>query len=288
MLASILIVPLLGTLLAVVPPDPSDLGTQAHSTDTEFLVERLRNVLDDVGTTTTAASTSDGTPVEVIRAPACISGQYRFDLGPGCINNDPMTVQCIDGSNALDPVWIRTQNPDGTWTSWTALYWYYCPRDAPLVSAIEREWSQLQPEPSLIALQPDTGWVYATVPTIAMASDGVRLHNATLLGADVDIRAIPDHYRWSWGDGDTTTTSDSGRPYPHATLTHTYAHAVASATVALTTTWAGQYRVNGGAWQDFATTIASDSTPAPLVIYDPRSALVACDTNNECRADASG
>ncbi len=162
---------------------------------------------------------------------------------------------------------------------------YFCPNDAPLLAAIEREWTQLKPQPSDIALQPNTGWVIATVPTVAMAADAPRLHAATLLGAAVDIRATASGYNWQWGDGSHTATTDPGRPYPNATLTHTYPHAPDAANVALTTTWTGEFRINGGPWQDFDTTINSASNPVALTIYDPRSRLVDCDLAGQCRVE---
>jgi len=232
-----------------------------------------------------ASSTSNGPPTEYLRAPICVSVS-RQDLSPACPNNDPVLEYCIDGSEARYPLWRRTQNPDGTWTDWEFIEDYYCPGDAALIAAIETEWTQLQPQPSDIELQPNTGWVIATVPTVAMAGDAPRLHQATLLGADVEIVATASGYRWEWGDGSHTTTQDPGQPYPNATLTHTYPHAEDAATVALTTTWAGQYRVNGGAWHNFDSTINSASTPVDLVIYDPRSRLVNCDLDGNCRLAA--
>ncbi|MCR6711392.1 MAG: hypothetical protein NVV57_01305 [Demequina sp.] len=242
----------------------------------------------DSGTTGTTASNTSGPPTEYVRAPRCTSTIVRQDQTPTCPNNDPITMLCLDGSEAELPIWFRSQNPDGTWTDWSIVRDYYCPGDAALLAAIQHEWTQLQPQPSDINLEPNTGWVIATVPTIAMAGDAPRVHLATLLGANVEIRATASGYRWEWGDGSHTTTTDPGRPYPHATLTHTYPHAEDAATVALATTWSGEYRVNGGPWIDFDSTISSDSTPVDLVIYDPRSRLVNCDLENNCRIATHG
>jgi len=209
-------------------------------------------------------------------------------LDPTCAVGEAFVQQCLDGTNALNPVWARTQQPDGSWSEWTALTWYQCPGDEALFAAIEREWSQLQPAPSVINLQPGNGWVIATVPTIAMADDAPRTHSTTLLGASVEIRATPSGYVWDWGDGERTTTTDPGRPYPNATVTHTYPHASGGARVALTTTWTGEYRVNGGAWVNFDSTIESAASPVMLAVHDPRSRLVDCDVTDSCRLIASG
>jgi len=272
---------------AVAAGEGPDFGGSANTADQTFDVS---GVLDgvDTGTVVSTTSSSNGPPVQYTRAALCVSTTTRADLTPSCPNNDPIVEYCLDGSAAQLPIWRRTQNTDGTWTEWAVVQMYTCPGDAPLLAAIEHEWTQLRPQPSDIALQPNTGWVIATVPTVAMAEDAPRLHAATLLGAAVDIRATASGYRWEWGDGSHTSTSDPGRPYPHGTVTHTYPHASEEATVQLETTWTGEYRINGGPWRDFDTTISSESTPVDLAIYDPRSRLVACDLADSCRIEASG
>ena len=268
--------------------DPGDLGTSAHSDGSAFLVDRATSAMDLKVGVAVSVKDDGGPRTQYVRAPGCLSLTTRSDLTPTCPNDDPIVEVCLDGSNAIEPLWARTQNADGSWTEWSAVSWYYCPNNAPLLAAIQHEWTQLKPQPSDIALQPDTGWVLATVPTVAMANDAPRIHATTLLGAAVEIRATASGYRWQWGDGSATTTTDPGQPYPNATLTHTYPHASDEATVGLTTTWAGEYRINGGEWVDFASTISSDSTPVALQIYDPRSRLVDCDLDGQCRIEARG
>lgn len=263
---------------------PPDIGAHASTTDESFnlAVESL-----DTSTGIVDVSSDDRPPTQVIRAPACVSQIYRFDLGPGCINDDPIVETCLDGSPAQNPLWIRTQSADGVWSEWTALRWYTCAGDEALLAAIEREWSTLVPTPGDIALQPNTGWVFATVPTIAIADDSPRSHQATLLGADVEIEATPSSFTWTWGDGESTTTTDPGAAFPRETVTHTYARAVDAATVGLTTTWSGRYRINGGPWIAFDSTITSASPSVTIEVLKPRSRLVDCDTRQTCIVSAS-
>jgi len=261
----------------------------SHANDENYLVDGIGGAnAPATANPASSTSTATGPPKQYIQAPLCVSTTTRSDQSPACPNGDPIEELCLDGSQAQLPWWFRTQGADGYWSEWQIYRDYTCPTDAPLLAAIQREWTQLHPQPSDIALQPNTGWVIATVPTVAMAGDATRLHQATLLGAAVDIRATASGYRWDWGDGSHTQTSDPGRPYPHATLTHTYPHASAAATVALTTTWTGQFRINGGAWMPFDSTITSASTPVNLVVYDPRSRLVDCDLQQHCRVEAHG
>ena len=280
---------LAGPSVAYAADDGDIFGGTTSGTGDEYEVHGSRTGGRSSGGSGHPASDSGGgPPTQYVRAPGCLSLTTRSDLTPTCPNDDPIVEVCLDGSNAIEPLWARTQNADGSWTEWSAVSWYYCPNNAPLLAAIQHEWTQLKPQPSDIALQPDTGWVLATVPTVAMANDAPRIHATTLLGAAVEIRAIASGYRWQWGDGSATTTTDPGQPYPNATLTHTYPHASDEATVGLTTTWAGEYRINGGEWVDFASTISSDSTPVALQIYDPRSRLVDCDLEGQCRIEARG
>jgi hypothetical protein len=266
--------------------DAPNFGGSTNTQDQSLEVEGLRG--SDNAPAHPASSTSEDAPVrDYLREPYCNSPNLQPSFAPTCTSGQGPVILCIDGTEADLPLWVRTQNADGTWTQWELVSGYTCPGDAPLLAAIQREWTQLQPEPSAINLQPNTGWVIATVPTVATAGDGPRLQSAVLLGADVDIRATAQEYRWEWGDGTHTSTTDPGQPYPNATLTHTYAHASDVVTVTLTTTWSGQYRVNGGPWVNFDSTINSDSTPVQLTIYDPRSRLVDCDLDGHCVLEAS-
>ncbi len=233
----------------------------------------VEGALDAVGGSSGGASEASSTPREFLRAEACDPGT-PMTTDEACSPMIASAIACPGGMNPIAPLWMREQLADGTWTSWTVVAWYSCPSEADLFALIEREWTELRPDPSEVSLQPATGVVYATVPTIAMADDGLRHHSAVLLGADVDIRATPSTFTWAWGDGEQTTTSDPGAPYPDATVTHAYGRALDSATVTLTTTWAGEYRVADGTWSAFDTTIATTSPGITLAVLHPRAVLV--------------
>ena len=113
------------------------------------------------GTVVNQASSNNGPPRQYVRGPLCQTELTRSDLGPQCPNNDPIVNICLDGTQARDPLWSRTQQADGTWTQWAIVQDYFCPGDAPLLAAIDREWTAMKPQPSDIALQPNTGWVIA-------------------------------------------------------------------------------------------------------------------------------
>jgi hypothetical protein len=236
------------------------------------------------GSSTVAAENDSEEPVvEYVRGTEC-TRPGDWDYVPDCEGSVPLDFECPDGATPLDPLFSRTQNDDGSWTPWSMLTSYTCPDNTDaILAAVLHEWSTLTPTPTTALVQPDTGWVYANVPTVAMADDNSQIHSATLLGADVDIRATPANYTWSWGDGEHTETSDPGSPYPNATLTHTYSHHDGDVTLALETTWSGEYRIDGGAWVDFGTAITSNSPPITLEVRNPHSRLVACTTDGDCR-----
>ncbi len=258
------------TALHLAPGVPDD-AFDGRAGEEEFEVDGVRGEIEGGPGTTQVAST----PREYLRAIACTGSTPMTSEDQVC---SPLAsgdaLDCPGGMTPIPPLWMREQLDDGTWSAWTAVAWYSCPSEDDLFALIEREWTELRPDPSEMSLQPDTGVVYATVPTIAIADDGPRLHSAILLGADVDIRATPATFTWAWGDGAETTTADPGAPYPDATVTHAYGRALDTATVTLTTTWSGEYRVADGTWAPFDTTIATTSPGLTLTVLHPRAVLV--------------
>lgn len=181
----------------------------------------------------------------------------------------------------------RERNPgSGVWSPWELFHWDVCFVPPELIVSIQEEWDSLTPTPTPLNLQPDTGWVYTTVPTIAFTDDAPLIHHATLLGVPVRIRATPSGFTWTWGDGSVTRTVDAGSPYPDYSLSHTYMYREGEVDVALETTWSGDYSVNGGPWIDITGTIKTQSGPVTIDVRDPQSRLVDCDLNNNCNIGA--
>ena|GEM_PF-4932934 len=238
-----------------------------------YSVEGFEDVFEEgaPGTVQTVSTVREYLRDHLCYDPVLLSLPARFcDL-----DAPPPDVLCDDGSTALPPLWVREQEADGTWGPWVIDGWYVCADDpGDLLAAIEREWTELRPLPTAVTLQPDTGRVYATVPTIAVAEDAPRYHSATILGAAVEIRATPASFTWNWGDGEVTTTADPGAPYPDATVTHAYGRALDEATVVLSTTWSGEYRIASGEWADFDSTITTTSPAITLEVLHPRTRLV--------------
>src|SRR5690606_33015164 len=106
--------------------EPGHIGGYVNPDQDSFVVQGIADTVG-IGSSVTSGSDGDGRQAEFVRSPACQSGLYRHDLSPRCTNSDPIVELCLDGSQALDPVWVRYSNAGGEWGDWTMLYWYYCP-----------------------------------------------------------------------------------------------------------------------------------------------------------------
>lgn len=215
----------------------------------------------------------------------CSNGQ---PMAPGteCIGGDNISPHaCAEGSSIVPPRWRReaTSVDPLVWGPWRVVRGLRCAEDSQISfeDALRVAWEQMPIAPHEIRLQPDTGWVYASVPTVGMVDREPRQISTVLLGRDVLIRALPVSMRWEWGHGQPTVTSDLGAPYPNHTVSHTYAYFEGDVTVGVTTTWSGQYSLNGGAsWLPAPGVATTTSTPVPLTVYNPHAHVVACDVGS--------
>jgi hypothetical protein len=217
----------------------------------------------------------------------CADPRYRHDvISGGCPNGDlPYIDYCDDGSEATPPLWVRWETfaGSGIWGEWSMYRGYTCGAETTFEYHLRRAWDQMTIAPHRIGLQPDTGWVFSNVPTIAMVDRDPRQLPTTILGRAVLIRANPGAMTWTWGDGGSTITYDRGAPYPNQTLTHTYAYFEGDVVINLTSTWSGEYSLDGGAtWRPAPGTATTTSTPVPLTVYNPHAHVVECDINGNC------
>jgi hypothetical protein len=103
-----------------------------------------------------------------------------------------------------------------------------------------------------------------------------------LVGHNVEVSASAVSYAWSAG-GSALVTAQPGRAYDGSSCTRlacdAYVHldpftATGQYRLALTTTWAGRYRIDGGAWIDIADPIEKTSAPTVLNLREARGVLV--------------
>jgi hypothetical protein len=128
--------------------------------------------------------------------------------------------------------------------------------------------------PSGAFVQPATGRALVNLPLVAYAEPVANTWSPTLLGTAVTIRATPVSYSWDFGDGSATVvTEDPGAPYPDHSVEHTYT-ATGDVTVSLTTTYTGEYSVDGGVtWAPIQGTAAATSPPIAVRLVEARAQL---------------
>jgi hypothetical protein len=222
---------------------------------------------------------------EWVRAPICTVWTAG---SPDPMCSDGYGIMCPDGTEALDPWWMRYRRADGSWSAWVMVSGYQCSAEI-FANALAHAWAEMPIAPNTITIQPDTSWVLTTVPTIVYVDRAPRTRNVTLLGTPVIIRATASTYTWSWGDGTQTVTTQPGAAYPNATVAHTYMYKEQDVVVRLTTSWRGTYSTNGGGtWHNAPGVAHTTSTPIPLHVYNPHSHRVDCDLNGHCNTGASG
>ncbi|GAB3111388.1 hypothetical protein GCM10027055_11890 [Janibacter alkaliphilus] len=96
----------------------------------------------------------------------------------------------------------------------------------------------------------------------------------TLLSWDIEYRIAAQDYTYDYGDGQTSgATTSTGGPYPTGDVTHQYSD-TGTVDVRIDARLTGDYRVNGGAWQDLAATADLQDEPAiPLTVVQAKNRL---------------
>jgi len=192
-------------------------------------------------------------------------------------------LNCTDEQTATRPWFVRSRpvgSSDADWSPWEWTGTFACldpeqPSPEQILTTLERDLASLEIPPSPVRIQPDQDWTYVNLDTIVMTdADPVTL-TTTVLGVAVDVRVTPISYRWDFGDGtDPLTTTDPGKPYPDHTVAHIYA-TTGEFPITLTTTWTGEFRTAGSAWQAIPGSTTTTSSHEPLTLVERRSRLTA-------------
>ncbi|MGP5127862.1 PKD domain-containing protein [Brachybacterium tyrofermentans] len=120
---------------------------------------------------------------------------------------------------------------------------------------------------------PADGWLPVNMPNVLYTDTKAQELDVELLDTPVAIRATPISYEWDLGDGNTITTDNPGKPYPSEIVSSTYS-TEGWYDITLTTTFTGQFAVNGGPWQDIDGSIEVVSDPVPIYSKSLESRLV--------------
>lgn len=128
------------------------------------------------------------------------------------------------------------------------------------------------PEAQLM-IQPPRGRTLVNFETNFYTEQGEFTRTVPLLGRQVELRIWPATFRWRFGDGDVRETSSPGSAYPDLEITHSYRRRGRVAP-SVDTTYAAEFRVNGGPWREVAGTVTIPGSPQSLRVVTARPVLV--------------
>jgi hypothetical protein len=234
-------------------------------------VEVTKPGRDTWGRETTRRQTTQNTPVQVSKTPAC--GRNGPEGSFGSDTCRASTANCSPGQ-FLVTTWTRT----GDATNWVN-QGNSCTTDPttgePVVlpTVTEADLRRIPLPASPVNLQPDSGEALLNVPLILHTTTGTITRDTTVLGYPVTIRATPASWTWTFGDGSTLgPTDDPGSPYPRQTLTHTYTDPGDHA-ITLTTTYTGEYTIAGLPYRPVVGTASVTSSPTPVHVLTGSAVL---------------
>jgi len=192
------------------------------------------------------------------------------------VDGGAITRTCTDGSIALDPLYRRPVDADGSQTGpWEQVDNGGCTEDPPVaVILTAADFSRLPLTPSAPQLQPADGHGLVNADLIVYTDPTPQTLTTTILGTPITVRATPTTYTWDYGDDtEPLTTTDPGQPYPHHTVARPYT-TPGDYQLTLSTTWTGTYQVNNaGPWLDVLGTATTTSTPQPTHITEAHTIL---------------
>jgi hypothetical protein len=76
-----------------------------------------------------------------------------------------------------------------------------------------------------------------------------------------------------FGDGESLASASAGAPYPDLEITHAY-RTKGGVNPRVDTTYAAEFRVNGGPWRDVNGTVTIPGAPVPLRVVTAKPVLV--------------
>ncbi len=185
---------------------------------------------------------------------------------------------CVDGSVALDPLFRREVDGSGRQVGlWEQVDVGGCPEDGGVVEPVVlsgEEFRRLPLVASVPGVQPGHGRALVGVELIVFTEAGVQELSTQVLGVPVQVRASPVEFVWDFGDRSVVRTADAGAPFPRNTVGHVFSEP-GEVEVVLSTTWAGQFRVQGDSvWQGVDGTAVTVSAPVAVSLEEARSRLV--------------
>jgi len=212
------------------------------------------------------AQTASGDPV---------SGHWEvFDAcapGLGGDRTCSEVAHCPDGSVMTLAYFVAT---DGT----ASYGGTNCPQDAaapPEVTPglVLRALRRVPLPASELVVQPPGGRTLVNFETNFYTEQGEFARVVQLLGRRVELSIWPESFVWRYGDGSSERTSSAGAPYPDLEITHRYLERGRVA-VSVDTTYAAEFRVDGGPWRPVVGTVTIPGESESLRVVTARPVLV--------------
>lgn len=153
-----------------------------------------------------------------------------------------------------------------------------------VITVTQEDFAELPVEGLVAHAGPEVGWVPVNMVNVLYAEVETQVLETELLGVPVRVRAMPVEFQWDLGDGTRITTSKPGGPYPSEEVSAMYAFE-GWYDITLTTTFAGQFSVDGGPWQDIVGEIEVASEPVEIFSKSFEARLVDGDVPVDEEAD---
>ncbi|NHN54883.1 hypothetical protein G9U51_03675 [Calidifontibacter sp. DB0510] len=238
--------------------------------------------------------------------PVRVTAPYEYQTvlecpgnAPGAGGNDNGCTQaytrCASVPNAEGPysrIYRRLTDPatgvgppDESWdfvnrTCWPTLVPNNTGKPQLTLSMIKAQWTRTPFAKPTLVIQPPNGRTLITLPTYFQQAFSVtgyqpdEVRSVTLLGRQVRIKPTFKANVFDFGDGTSYgPTKSVGGPYPTGDVTHAYT-AKGTVSVRVTTTYGGQYSVDGGPWTDIPGTVNIVGPAQQLQVLTSRNELV--------------
>jgi hypothetical protein len=193
------------------------------------------------------------------------------DMGGAQVCADVML--CDDGS-VMTHSWLEA--PDGSILD----SYYQCPQQASVAAPpqvteglVLQAFRRIPLPASKLQVQPPGGETLVNFETNFFTEQEPFTRTVRLLGQRVELKIWPSQFRWVFGDGNELASAEPGAPYPALEITHDYARK-GGVSPRVDTTYAAQFRVNGGAWRDVNGTVTIPGAPVQLQVRTATPVLV--------------
>lgn len=248
-----------------------------------------------------AAASGESADVPVRNAPKKVKVEVRTegctDMGVDQCTSSRAGCRTADGSSYKPPTitWVRVNGGD----------WQYSglscgpPTSVTLPESDEEVDVEAPPVPSFAQIQRAFRSLPFSKPSVKIQPKGQRTAKnlktfyaaewpddkglqpgevskpVKLLSWSIEFRVAAKDYRYNYGDGENSGwTASKGGTYPDGDITHTYAE-TGDVEVSVDARLTGQYRVNGGEWQDIATVADLQDEPShTLEVRGTKTGLV--------------